>query len=267
MAPIIHQNNFMILAGSKPCRIISLVPSQTELLCHLGLDEEVVGITKFCVYPEAWFNSKTRIGGTKTIDIDKVTALQPDLLLANKEENVKEQIEALSAICPVYVSDISSLDDALEMIRQVGLLVNTQARAVETADQILDAFSHLHAGGGKMSVAYLIWRNPYMAAGGDTYISDLMELCGFENVFIDELRYPEITIERLQLEQCDLLLLSSEPYPFKEHHIAELQLQLPHTKIILVDGEMFSWYGSRLLLAPAYFMRLQQVLMGNSSVG
>ena len=258
MHPVIFQNNFALPAGINASRIISLVPSQTELLFDLGLNTEVIGITKFCIHPDEWFRSKPRIGGTKTIDLEKIKALQPTLVLANKEENVQEQIEALAEICPVYVSDISNLDEALEMIRQVGKLVGRESKAAILAEKIIQEFAGLHPQNHKLSAAYIIWRKPYMAAGGDTYISDLMELCGFENVFIDELRYPEITIERLQLENCSLLLLSSEPYPFSQKHIDELQPHLPGTKILLVDGEMFSWYGSRLLHAPAYFQQLKE---------
>ncbi|MEO7313284.1 MAG: helical backbone metal receptor [Chitinophagaceae bacterium] len=260
MHSIIHQNNFFLLPGDKPGRIISLVPSQTELLFDLGLDAEVVGITKFCVHPHEWFRSKTRIGGTKTVDIEMLSALQPDLILANKEENIREQVEALATICPVYVSDICNLDDALDMIRQVGQLVNRESNAARVAEKILQSFAGLDTANHKLSAAYLVWRSPFMAAGGDTYVSDMMELCGLENVFIDEIRYPEITIERLQLENCELLLLSSEPYPFKQQHIDEMQHLLPNTKIVLVDGEMFSWYGSRLIHAAVYFKELKAVL-------
>jgi ABC-type Fe3+-hydroxamate transport system substrate-binding protein len=258
MPSIIYQNNLIVPAGLKSGRIVSLVPSQTELLFDIGLDEEVIGITKFCVHPNDWFINKTRIGGTKTVDIEKIKALQPDLILANKEENIREQVEALSAICPIYVSDVATLDDALEMIQQVGILVNKELKATEINKKILEAFAGLNADEYRLSTTYLIWRIPYMTAGGDTYISDMMELCGFENVFVDEVRYPEITIERLQLENCQLLLLSSEPYPFKEQHIKELQLHLPNTRILLADGEMFSWFGSRLLHVPAYFKQLQK---------
>jgi len=243
-------------SGKKPERIVSLVPSQTELLFDLGLYEEVVGITKFCVHPDEWYHHKTRIGGTKNIDIEKIQALQPDLILANKEENVQEQVEALRLFCPVYVSNISTFDDAQEMIRQVGMLVHKELKAAELVQNILSEFATLKALDCKLQTCYLIWRKPYMTVGGDTYISDVMELCGFENVFVDEIRYPELTIERMEMENCELVLLSSEPYPFKEAHVTELQKHLPNAKIILVDGEMFSWYGSRLLKAPTYFRQL-----------
>ncbi len=261
MPPIIYQNNFTAPAGLKPCRIISLVPSQTELLFDLGLDAEVVGITKFCVYPNKWLRNKVKIGGTKTVDIEKIKKLQPDLILANKEENIKEQVEALAAICPVYVSEVATLNNALQMMQQVSILLQKESKASEMACKIIDAFSGLEKPGKNLATAYLIWRNPYMTAGGDTYISDIMNLCGFENVFVNEIRYPEITIETLQIKNCRLLLLSSEPYPFKEKHIQELQHHFPNTQILLADGEMFSWFGSRLLLVPAYCKVLLQQVM------
>ena len=244
---------------NKPKRIISLVPSQTELLYHLGLDDEVVGITKFCVHPQTWFRTKTRIGGTKNIDIEKIKALQPDLVIANKEENVKEQIEALQQFTSVYVSDISTLADAKQMIIQVGELVTKKEEAKQLAETIEQKFAllqNIHQ--ATIPAAYLIWSNPFMAAGGDTFINNMMEYCCFENIFQNKNRYPEINVEHLNENGCKLLLLSSEPFPFKQKHVEALQPLLPNTKILLVDGEMFSWYGSRLLLAPDYFKQLLQ---------
>jgi len=240
-------------------RIISLVPSQTELLYHLGLDEEVVGITKFCVHPQTWFRTKTRIGGTKSIDIEKIRALHPDLVIANKEENVKQQIEALQQFTSVYVSDVSTLAAAKQMILQVGELVDKKEEAIQLVESIEQKFTLLqNINHNKIPAAYLIWRDPYMAAGGDTFINDMMQYCGFTNIFQNQLRYPETTVQQLKQLDCKLLLLSSEPFPFKEKHIDELQPLLPGMKILLADGEMFSWYGSRLLLAPDYFKQLLQ---------
>lgn len=257
MYPLIHQNTFSIPYAYAPTRIVSLVPSQTELLYDLGSGDRVAGITKFCVHPTEWFQSKLRIGGTKTVDIEKVKQLQPDLIIANKEENVKEQIEELAAICPVYVSDINTLNDALKMIQQVGILTGTQLKAALIIKNITTGFSQLqHQQKANLSTTYLIWRKPYMAAGGDTFINDMLQCCGLQNTLANRLRYPAITTEDLQKTDCQLLLLSSEPYPFKQKHVDELQACLPQTKIMLVDGEMFSWYGSRLLKAADYFTRL-----------
>ncbi|SFQ15688.1 ABC transporter substrate-binding protein [Parafilimonas terrae] len=251
---------FLSSAGmkQKPERIISLVPSQTELLYDLGLNEEVIGITKFCVHPGEWFKTKTRIGGTKNINIEKIKSLKPDLIIANKEENVKEQVEALQNFTNVYVSDILNLNDALNMILQVGELAHRNEAADKIATLISKKFSALKSVKQERRAAYLIWQKPYMAAGGDTFIHDMMQYCGLENVFADKLRYPETTIEELQSLNCEVLLLSSEPFPFKQKQADEIQSLFPSVKIMLVDGEMFSWYGSRLIYAADYFDNLIQ---------
>lgn len=243
----------------KPKRIVSLVPSQTELLADLGLENEVVGITKFCVHPESWFRSKARVGGTKTVHIDRVKELKPDLIIANKEENVQEQIEALRAIAPVWVSDIHSLDQALQMITQVSTICGAKEAGAHIAAQIRTSFDELKKPNTK-SAAYCIWREPWMWAGSDTFIHDIMQRCGFENVLKNMPRYPEMDLASLQSLNPELVLLSSEPYPFRQKHIAEIHAALPDAKVLLVDGEMFSWYGSRLLKAAEYLSGLLQSL-------
>ncbi|WP_276484611.1 helical backbone metal receptor [Paraflavitalea pollutisoli] len=248
---------------SSPQRIISLVPSQTELLFSLGLETEVVGITKFCVHPDSWFRHKRRVGGTKTVKPELVAALQPDLIIANKEENVREQVEALAHQYPVWISDVNTLADSQAMIRALGMITDRATLAVDLALQIETGFASLIPLSKPLRTAYLIWRDPYMTVGHDTFVHDMLTHCGLLNVFGNQARYPATSVEALQAADCQLLLLSSEPYPFKEQHIAELQAYLPHTRILLVDGEYFSWYGSRLLGAPAYFQSLlQQVQVG-----
>ena len=236
-----------------PRRIISVVPSQTELLYDLGLDDEVVGITKFCVHPEAWFRDKTRIGGTKKLNLENIRALQPDLIIANKEENDQKQIETLAKEYPVWVSDISTIEDALQMIDGVGAVVNREAKATELIRDIVAGFEVLQRSTVRKRVAYLIWYQPWMAAGGDTFISDVIETIGWENVFKDQRRYPGISIEALREYRPDVVLLSSEPFPFKEKHGKEIREAMPEVAVELVDGEMFSWYGSRMLKAVGYF--------------
>ncbi len=243
-----------------PKRIISLVPSQTELLADLGLDEEVIGITKFCVHPAHWYRTKTRIGGTKTVNIALVNSLQPDLIIANKEENVKDQVAALEKIAPVWISDINTLDEAMILISDIGVITGRTERASILIRQLqkdftrLQTFSH-QAIFRRYKTAYLIWKDPYMAAGENTFINDILQRCGWENAFTRK-RYPEVTIEDLRAQQTELILLSSEPYPFKQKHIRELAEALPGVTILLVDGEMFSWYGSRLLYTTAYIEKL-----------
>ena len=239
-----------------PKRIISLVPSQTELLHYFKLEKEAIGITKFCVHPKKWFQTKTRIGGTKNITIKKIKELQPDLIIANKEENVQEQVEQLALDYPVWVTDVNNLDDALSMITDLGLLTGKTDIALSLTKQIKINFDAITPANIPLKTAYLIWQKPYMTVGGDTFINDMLLKAGFNNIYANKKRYPEVTMEDLQVANCQLLLLSSEPYPFKQKHINELQVHLPNTKIILADGEFFSWYGSRLLQAPSYFKQL-----------
>ncbi|MBA2249873.1 MAG: ABC transporter substrate-binding protein [Chitinophagaceae bacterium] len=250
----------MYLSGTDkfppPTKIISLVPSLTELLYHFNLDTEVTGITKFCVHPASWYKTKTRVGGTKTINTYLVKKMAPDLVIANKEENIKEQVDEIACDFNVWVTDVNRMQDAIGMIKDIGMLVNKTSAAVKLVDAINTAFQNLKKPERILSAAYLIWQNPFMAAGGGTFISDMMKLCGLQNVFENKNRYPSITLEELKNANCRLILLSSEPFPFSEKHRTLIQEQLPGKKIILVDGEMFSWYGSRLLMAAPYFKKL-----------
>lgn len=241
-----------------PRRIISLVPSQTELLYDLGLTDEVVGQTLFCIHPEDMHQSKPRIGGTKNYKFDKIAELRPDLIIGNKEENEKEGIDELARHYPVWMSDIQTLPDALDMMMKVGELTQREEQAAGIVGRIrqkFDAFNTTPA--TPKRTAYLIWRNPWMTAGHDTFITSMLTRLGLQNVFNNEQsRYPQVTDEQLRTAAPELILLSSEPYPFKEKHITELQQLCPHAKILLVDGELFSWYGSRLLHSVEYFKRL-----------
>ncbi len=257
---VIDQLNREIELSKNPLRIISVVPSQTELLFDLGLDEEVIGITKFCIHPTEWFRSKTRVGGTKNLNLDRIDELQPTLIIANKEENDQHQIEVLAQKYPVWISDIQTLDDALEMIKKVGLLVNKEARANVLIDSIQANRNQQQIKKTKLSVLYLIWYNPVMVAGTDTFINNMIEEAGFENI-VTKTRYPVLTNEEIKALNPDVVLLSSEPFPFKEKHIQEMQLILPNAKVKLVDGELFSWYGSRILKSFEYFRALNEELV------
>jgi ABC-type Fe3+-hydroxamate transport system substrate-binding protein len=258
MATFTDQTARTIILPSFPRKIISLVPSITELLADIGLDEEVTGITKFCSSPPEWKDRKTRVGGTKNIHLDIIHSLEPDLILANKEENVKEQVEACAAHYPVWVSDIETLDDACEMIQQVGLMTGRIAESEMLYTGIRENFARLIPNVPPLTVAYLIWRDPFMTVGHDTFIHHMLCCAGFDNVCKDASRYPVITMSELIERRPQVLMLSSEPYPFNLQHLEEMQQLLPATKTILVDGSMFSWYGSRLLHAPGYFHELRQ---------
>ncbi|WP_020605440.1 helical backbone metal receptor [Spirosoma spitsbergense] len=239
-----------------PQRIISVVPSQTELLFDLGLNEEIIGITRFCIHPADKVKQKTLVGGTKTLNLNLIHKLNPDFVLANKEENTREQIESLRQRYTVHVTDVNTLPDALSMIREAGALVGKRIEAEALANRIEDSllpFSQAPS----LTVAYLIWRKPYMVAATDTFIHAMLEQAGFRNAFAGQTRYPVMSAEELRNARPDLIFLSSEPYPFGQKHIVELQAICPSARIRLVDGEVFSWYGSRLLQASDYFRNLR----------
>jgi ABC-type Fe3+-hydroxamate transport system substrate-binding protein len=255
MAVFHDQLNRVVSLPAVPKRIVSVVPSQTELLFYLGLDAEVIGITKFCIHPSRKFKTVTKVGGTKQLNIEQIKALKPDLIIANKEENERGQIEELMNVCPVWISDINNLDSALDMILGVGGIINQKDEALALCADILKQFSDVKLPILNLRVAYLIWRKPYMVAGMDTFIDSLLQKCGLTNVFKAD-RYPQVTSEEIIITNPDVVFLSSEPYPFKQKHIDEFKTMLPDAVIVLVDGEMFSWYGNRLLYAPAYFKEL-----------
>ncbi|MBK7944430.1 MAG: ABC transporter substrate-binding protein [Flavobacteriales bacterium] len=261
MPTISDQMHRTIAVPDCPQRIISLVPSQTELLHDLGLGERVVGMTKFCVHPDEWFRSKTRVGGTKKVDLEKVRALKPDLIIGNKEENERKDIAALEREFPVWMSDVRTLRDAANMIAAVGRITGTDEKANEILHGITSAFDGLVPLTEPRTVAYFIWREPFMVAGHGTFVNDMLLRLGLINVFdADDARYPEISAQALAEADPDLLLLSSEPYPFKQEHLIEFNMICPNTPMRFVDGELFSWYGSRLMKAPAYFGQLARSL-------
>lgn len=245
----------LISVSYPPQRIISLVPSQTELLFDLGLDMEIIGITKFCIHPREKFKRSTKIGGTKMLDLTKIRELKPDLIIGNKEENDRTQIEELMKEFPVWMSDIQVLPEAVDMIRQIGELTGRSEKADVIAEDINEQFLKLKKIHKPVRTAYFIWKNPYMLAGKQTFIDDILLRGGFENVISVD-RYPEISIDQLKNLKPESIFLSSEPYPFKDEHVKEIQNICPDARVSIVDGEMFSWYGSRLLLSPAYLRSL-----------
>ena len=237
-----------------PERIVSLVPSQTEFLVDIGLEEQLVGITKFCIHPVGLKRKKTIIGGTKNFHFNKIETLKPDLIIGNKEENYQEGIERLSEQFPVWMSDIYDLEDALEMMALLGEITEREASAREIISKIRSGFERKLPFRG--TAIYLIWQEPMIAVGSNTFIDDLLQRAGFANLISKE-RYPEISKEEILSLKPDFLLLSSEPYPFGEKHLEEYQRMFPDTTVRLVDGEMFSWYGSRLIKAADYITALK----------
>lgn len=232
-----------------PQNIISLVPSLTELLFDLGLGDRIVGRTRFCVHPEKDVEKIEVIGGTKNPRIKKIISLEPDLVIANKEENRKEHIDELEKHTDVHLTNITNINEALFGIHLIGEKCGAEDEAAELLEKIQVEMERV-PDEPPLSVAYMIWRNPWMTAGGDTYINSVLTHWNLKNVFGDETRYPEITLSDIELKKPDLIFLSSEPYPFKEKHIAEVSNASPRSNVVLVNGEWFSWYGSRML--PAF---------------
>jgi ABC-type Fe3+-hydroxamate transport system substrate-binding protein len=251
----IDQLSRKVEVSYPPKRIISLVPSQTEILFFLGLSNQIVGITKFCIHPANECAIKHKIGGTKNFRFDVLDELKPDLIIGNKEENYQEGIEQLQGKHPVWMSDISKISDALAMITCIGELTDTEANANLLVEQTQDSFLRLKRR-PSLKVVYLIWKAPWMAAGKYTFIDDILTQMGLQNA-VSTSRYPVVNDSELDALQPDIVMLSSEPFPFKEKHIQELQILLPKAKIMLVDGELFSWYGNRMLKAVDYFNSLE----------
>ncbi len=255
MISLKDQIGHLIELDRAPKRIVSLVPSQTELLHDLGLGSSVVGVTKFCIHPRNWKKSKSIIGGTKNVHHDKIASLKPDLIIANKEENTKEDIKKLQEYYPVYTSDIFTIPESFVMMNDLGLIFNKQEEVSSLIKAIEHSFKTIRKSENK-TVAYLIWQNPIMLAGKRTFIQSMLELGGFKNILAStESRYPEVSLEQLKKLNPDYLLLSSEPFPFKPKHKSELEKRTGIPSI-LVDGEMFSWYGSRMLKLSNYLDNL-----------
>jgi ABC-type Fe3+-hydroxamate transport system substrate-binding protein len=260
---VIDQMGQVVTVPLHPLRIISLVPSQTELLFDLGLDDEIVGVTRFCIHPWGKVSQKVRIGGTKKFDIEKIKSLNPDLIIGNKEENYAEGITELKKHFPVWMSDIYTLEDAYEMMNAVGEITNKQLQAKAIINEIKSSFiglSPVPRPQSTLTCAYFIWRRPYMVAASGTFIYHILGVLGVRNVFGGLSRYPEVTAGEIAALKPGLIFLSSEPYPFSEKHIDEFKQICPDAKVMIVDGELFSWYGSRLRHTAAYFESLRRLL-------
>lgn len=260
----VDQTGRSVEVGQRPSRIVSLVPSQTELICDLGREEALVGITSFCVHPDRVFRSCDRVGGTKNFKTDKIAELNPDLIVANKEENPKAGILELAERFPVWVSDVSDLTTAKEMIEKLGSVLDTEEAATDLLKRLSadhEKRAALRKNKAKPTALYLIWKDPYMAAGTDTFISEMMADTGLENALRSRgeagLRYPRISKEEIEVLNPDYILLSSEPYPFNQHHADALKA-FCRKAAMLVDGEAFSWYGSRPVKCGEYLSSMTE---------
>ena len=249
---------------STPKRIVSLVPSLTELLCDLALKNELVGITKFCVHPYHLKSTKTIVGGTKKVDFDKIRALNPDFILCNKEENKLEIVNQLEVIAPTYVSDVNTIEDSNDLILRLGLIFNRRTESINLVAKIkfkLNDFNQFIKNKPTRKVAYFIWAKPWMVAANNTFINELLKLNKFENIYKNKNRYPEVNIRRIRHEgDPEVIILSSEPFPFKDDHAMEIGTYTNRSVTVFGDGELFSWFGSRLLYSFDYFKELHKNL-------
>jgi len=257
MQQFTDQTGYTITLPTAPQRIISLVPSQTELICDLGCHDQLVGVTKFCVWPKSIRETATVVGGTKQVHADRIAALQPDLIIGNKEENTKEMIEGLREQYPVWLSDVRDLPTALRMIEQIGQLLGKHSEGQQLSQSIQKGFGALtqKEKQTQRSVLYVIWHKPLMAAGKDTFIDAMLQAGGFTNV-IRQPRYPKVQPEEALALSPDYVFLSSEPFPFKEKHLQDYREKFPNAAVRLVNGELFSWYGSRLRKTAGYLAEI-----------
>jgi ABC-type Fe3+-hydroxamate transport system substrate-binding protein len=250
----------MIDLPRTPERIVSVVPSQSEFLWEIGAGEKLAGISRFCIRPDEMFRTIERVGGTKELNMEKIRSLKPDLIIGNKEENTKEQIDSLASEFPVWMSDIYTFDDAFRMMEALGQITGCETGAgfiISESKASVDACRGLFPG---QRVAYFIWNRPYMFAGKNTFIDHVLTHLGFVNALGSLERYPVVEIEDLHNALPEISFLSSEPFPFKEIHAIMIRELLPESKVLLVDGEIFSWYGSSIRRLKSYCLKLKDLL-------
>lgn len=255
MINLTDQLGHQISLNKPPTRIVSLVPSITELLHDLDLAEYVVGKTKFCIYPKNGFTNSTIIGGTKNVNIEKIKELAPDLVIANKEENVQDQIVKIRKFSPCYTSQVKIIDDAIHLISEIGSICNRRKEAQKMIITLNHLLKSQISPKKNIKIVYLIWQKPYMTIGGDTFISNFLHEFGFINCFSNQLRYPETDINEIISKSPDIIFLSSEPFPFNIKHQEDIQAKCS-IKTMLIDGSYCSWYGSRMLNSVNYLRQL-----------
>ncbi len=241
--------NRTIELKSKPKRVVSLVPSITETLAGLGLEKNLIAVTRFCRYPPDVVEQLPKVGGPKNINLEKISALKPDLVIAVKEENDRSQILELSEQVPVVVFDVNTIEDSFDMLTRLGQIFDVEKVAKRWVTSITEKTTGFKTSISNHKALYLIWKKPWMAAGTDTFIGSMMQLAGFENII--EGRYPEINGK--EFDKAHIILLATEPYHFTETHRKQLATEFPDKKVVLVDGEMFTWYGTHMLKALDYF--------------
>ena len=253
------------VSATADARILSLVPSLTELLFDLGLGASVVGRTNFCVHPKDRVGTVASVGGTKQIDFEKVASLNPTHALVNIDENPKEMADALSAMgIEVVVTHPLRVTDNRDLFRLIGGLFGAEERAAALTREFDAAFAEMQAGNWpERRVLYLIWRKPWMSIAPDTYIADALARAGLRALqHAGGARYPEVALGEKLLDEVDLVLFSTEPFPFKAKHLVAFRAAFPahRAKAHLIDAEMVSWYGSRAVPGLRYLAEFAEGL-------
>lgn len=259
MKTIIDQTGNEIRVADEIESLVSLVPSLTELLFFFKMDEKIKGVTDFCVHPVDKVALKTKVGGPLNFDIDKIESLRPDIVFASKGENSKGLVNKLMEKVPVFICDINSLEDAFKAIEKIGFICNQTDLAQNLTQNLSISFDKLKEPTG-ISVIYLVWEKPFIVAGNNTIVHDILTKTGIKNAFGGIKGYQKITNKQLTEAQADIVLLPSEPFQFGQHHIEQYKQLLPHCKVLLVDGQYFCWYGNRLLLAVNYLKNLKLLM-------
>ncbi|MFM2376315.1 MAG: hypothetical protein RLZZ165_1412 [Bacteroidota bacterium] len=247
-----HLGRKIVLAAA-PQRIVSLCPSQTETLVAMGLGRRLVGRTRFCIHPKQELQAVRNVGGTKSVNLDRIRALRPDLIIGEKEENTAATVAALEREWPVFVTDVRDIASAARMIADLGTLTGLAESASAIGAAVADAVAGIQPLPAPLTCVYMIWKNPWMAAGSDTFIHSILERCGWINVAATlPGRYPVLDLDFLAQNKPRAILLSTEPFPFKDSHILEIQAVVPNAQVQIVEGEMFSWYGVRMIQMQNY---------------
>jgi len=249
--------NIKVEIKENPERIISLVPSITEYLFDLGLSEQIVGLTNYCIHPEKAVSNKEKVGGTKDFSLEKIRKLKPDLIIAVKEENNKELVQEIAKEFPLAVFDVVNLKSAIRTMKNIGILLKKEEKSKAIISEIQRQKILLQSNNIKTkSACYLIWNKPMMTVNENTFISEMMQYSGYKNVFRNkEESYGVITEKEILEKKPQYILLSTEPFSFTEKHRIAYQKKFSDSKVILVDGEFYSWYGSRILKAFDYFLQ------------
>ena len=254
---------------SSPRRIVSLVPSLTETIALLAGTDKLAGITRYCIHPQEKLRQIPRIGGTKDPNIDQILSADIDLVIANKEENLPQHIEALEKKLPVFITFPRSIQQTIKTVMDLGILTDARDNAEQfshSCKAILKAIEADSAIAPPLKTACMIWKDPWMTVGPDTYVSDVLATLGLQNIFdSSQDRYFKTALEDVIAREPQVILLPDEPYEFGKSDKALiedfLKAQGAKARVELIDGSSLTWFGSRTLPALGYLRKFKKSLL------